>query len=51
MALNEAMAEQGLELGTIITRNEEEGIDVENGTIDVIPAWRFLLNLSDFVSP
>jgi hypothetical protein len=46
-ALGEAMAELGLKTGTVVTRNEEERIDVEAGTIDVVPAWRFLLDLPE----
>ena len=44
-ALNEAMAELKLTSGTIVTRGEEEHIQVESGNIDIIPAWRFLLSL------
>lgn len=44
-ALNEAMAELGLKSGMIVTRNEEEEIEVDSGKVDVMPAWRFLLNL------
>lgn len=44
-ALTEAMAELELPVGTIVTRNEEERIQVSSGTIDVRPAWRFLLSL------
>ncbi len=46
-SLTEAMAELGLEAGTIVTRNEAERIDVQSGTIDVVPAWRFLLDLPE----
>jgi predicted AAA+ superfamily ATPase len=46
-ALNEAMAELGLESGTIVTRNEEERIDAEAGTVKVVPMWRFLLDLPE----
>ncbi len=46
-ALSEAMAELGLEAGTIVTRNEDERIDTIGGIIEVVPAWRFLLNLSE----
>ncbi len=42
-ALDEAMTEQGLPTGTIVTRNEEGRIDTAGGTIDIVPAWRFLL--------
>jgi len=44
-ALSEAMAELGLKTGTVVTRNEDERMDVEAGTIEVVPAWRFLLGL------
>lgn len=46
-ALSEAMSEQGLMEGTIVTRNEDEQMVVESGTIKVVPAWRFLLDLPD----
>ena len=46
-ALNEAMAELGLKTGTIVTRNDDERIKTDAGTIAVIPSWRFLLDLSD----
>ena len=44
-ALADAMAELNLSLGFIVTRHEEEQIVVDSGTIQVIPAWRFLLTL------
>ncbi len=46
-ALSEAMSELNLNSGMIITRNEEENIEIENGTIKVLPAWNFLLNLKN----
>jgi len=46
-ALSEAMAELGLKTGTIVTRNEDERVDAETGTIEVIPAWRYLLDLPE----
>lgn len=46
-ALTEAMVELKLPQATIVTRNEEEQIPVESGKIDVLPAWRFLLNLPE----
>ncbi len=46
-ALNQAMAEYGLKSGTVVTRNEEDEIKVDAGKIEVVPAWRFLLNLPD----
>ena len=44
-ALGEAMAELKLTQSCIVTRNEEERIELDAGVIDVMPAWRFLLNL------
>ena len=46
-ALSEAMSELRLKSGAIVTRGENEAIEVEAGKIEVIPAWRFLLNLPD----
>jgi predicted AAA+ superfamily ATPase len=46
-ALREAMTELSLTAATIVTKNEEEKIVVDGGTIDVIPAWRYLLGLPD----
>jgi len=44
--MSEAMTELGVTNGTIVTRNEGESVDVAGGTIEVVPAWRFLLDLS-----
>lgn len=44
-ALQEAMAELKLKKGCIVTRIEEANIEVDSGTITVMPAWRFLLDL------
>ena len=46
-ALGEAMLEMKMKSGTIVTRNEEEQIKVDAGEIAVVPAWNFLLNLSE----
>ncbi|HPD29066.1 MAG TPA: ATP-binding protein [Phycisphaerae bacterium] len=46
-ALDEAMSELGVRTGTIVTRAESERIEGENGTITVVPVWRFLLDLPD----
>jgi uncharacterized protein len=46
-ALSEAMAELGIKNGTIVTRNSDEQIKTDAGTIDMIPAWRFLLDLPE----
>jgi len=45
-ALGGAMAELGLNAGTIVTRNEEAEIQVDAGKIEVVPVWRFLLNIA-----
>jgi predicted AAA+ superfamily ATPase len=46
-ALAEAMTELGLSTGTIVTWKEDERIDIVSGTIEVVPAWRFLLELPE----
>jgi hypothetical protein len=46
-ALSEAMAELKIKSGTIVTRSSEEQIKADAGTINVIPAWRFLLDLPE----
>ena len=46
-ALADAMGELGVATATIVTRNEGARIDVNGGTIHVVPAWRFLLDLPD----
>ena len=48
-ALSEAMTEQGLSAATIVTRGEEERIETSGGTIEVVPAWRFLLELPETI--
>jgi len=45
VALAEAIGEQNLRQGTIVTRQEEGQIAVDSGVIDVVPAWRFLLGI------
>jgi uncharacterized protein len=47
-ALQEAMDELGLTSSTIVTKNEEEELKVASGTIFVVPAWRFLLDIQKF---
>lgn len=42
-ALSEAMEETGLESGEIVTLGAGETIEVEAGSIHVVPAWRWLL--------
>jgi len=46
-ALSEAMAELGLKSGTVVTKNESERIDADGGIIEVVPIWRFLLDLPE----
>jgi hypothetical protein len=41
------MSELGLKAGTIVTRSEDERIEADGGTIEVVPAWRFLLELPE----
>ena len=44
-ALAQAMAALGTRTGTVVTRDEEETIAVDAGSIEVVPAWRFLLDV------
>jgi hypothetical protein len=41
------MAELGLKSGTVVTKNESEQIDAGGGIIEVVPIWRFLLDLPE----
>ena len=41
-ALREGMEELGLRESTIVTMNESEVIEVDTGSITVVPAWRWL---------
>jgi predicted AAA+ superfamily ATPase len=41
--LREAMRARGLSEGTIVTLDEDDRIATEEGTIQVMPAWRWLL--------
>ena len=43
-APSEAMTELSLTEGTIVTRKDDEQIQVESGIINVVPVWRFLLS-------
>ena len=42
-SLREAMREQGLNCGVIVTREERETLTVEEGHVSVVPIWQFLL--------
>jgi len=46
-ALSEAMTELGIKSGTIVTKGEDERIKTDDGTIEVVPMWRFLLDLPE----
>lgn len=48
-ALKEAMAELGLKEAVIVTRNEDEAVETDTGTIRVLPVWRFLLEMPEHV--
>jgi predicted AAA+ superfamily ATPase len=43
LSLIEAMKEQDLKSGTVVTRNMSETIETDAGRIDIIPIWQFLL--------
>lgn len=45
-ALTEAMSELKLQSATIVTLHEEASLTEPAGRIDVVPAWRFLLNMA-----
>jgi predicted AAA+ superfamily ATPase len=46
-ALSEAMTELELKSGTIVTKGVDERIETDGGTIEVVPMWRFLLDLPE----
>jgi predicted AAA+ superfamily ATPase len=43
-SLRMAMRERKLRLGTIVTRNEKDDLVVDEGRIQVVPVWEFLLS-------
>ena len=45
MALQQAMAELEEDSATLITLNEEEEVTLQEGTVKIIPVWRFFLEL------
>jgi hypothetical protein len=47
VSLTEAMAEQNLKVGYVVTRNEEEQFEKETGKIFILPIWRFLLTFPE----
>ena len=46
-ALAEAMRELKMTCATIVTRTDNEQLEVESGIIDIVPAYRFLLNMPE----
>lgn len=46
-ALFEAMAELGLRNGVIVTRNESGHITECGAAVEIVPAWRFLLDIEE----
>ena len=46
-ALAEAMSELKITCATIVTRTDDEQLEVESGIIEIVPAFRFLLNMSE----
>lgn len=50
-ALNEAMAECNLQRATLVCMDHKEEIDMPAGRINVIPVWKFLLDVSQLESP
>ena len=42
-ALAEGMREFGIDTSTVVTVNESGTIEVEGGVVNVVPAWRWLL--------
>ncbi|MCK5916715.1 MAG: ATP-binding protein, partial [Deltaproteobacteria bacterium] len=46
-ALAEAMSELKITCATIVTRTDDEQLEVESGIIEIVPAFRFLLNMPE----
>lgn len=46
-ALSEAMKELKISTSAIVTRHEADHIEADYGTIQVVPAWRFLIDMPD----
>lgn len=49
-ALEEAMEELDVERGIVVTRDEDESVDLPGGTVELKSIWRFLLEL-DGITP
>ncbi|MCK5825673.1 MAG: hypothetical protein KAG93_01460 [Desulfuromusa sp.] len=41
------MRELKMTCATIVTRTDNEQLEVESGIIDIVPAYRFLLNMPE----
>ena len=46
-ALSQVMSELNIKSGRIVTRNEGAQFEVDAGKIEVVPIWRFLLDLPE----
>ncbi|MCF8093090.1 MAG: DUF4143 domain-containing protein [Desulfotignum sp.] len=49
-ALSEAMAQLDMDTGYIVTHHEEKMIQDDAGEIHILPAWRFLLHVSEIAN-
>lgn len=43
-ALKEAMYELNVKIATIVTNDTEDTVEFDNGSIQIIPAWKWLMN-------
>lgn len=41
-ALETAMAELGVDCATVVTLNEEDTVELESGTVEIVPAWKWM---------
>jgi len=46
-ALDDAMRDFGCKTGTIVTRGEDERIETDSGAVRAVPAWKFLLEVTE----
>ena len=42
-SLQQAMNETGLNVATVVTANQSETMEVDAGTVELVPAWRFFI--------
>lgn len=47
LALQEGMTELSTRNAKLVTRDETGQVEVEAGTVEIVPVWRFLLDLED----